>query len=163
MMGETLPKDLKYVSLLWAGLERSAEVASLHASLFDPAWDEASVRSLLDHPASTAFVAFDGQSKQTIGFILGQLAADEAEVLSIGVAQDWQRCGLGRRLVDGLARAVARSEARRLFLEVAADNHAALALYRSTGFAETGRRKAYYSRKGGTRVDALALALGLGN
>lgn len=154
-------KDMKYVSLLWAGVERAADVAALHKRLFDPSWDEAAVRALLDHPASTAFVAFDGLSKSTPGFILGQIAADEAEVLSIGVAPEWQRIGLGRRLLDGLARAVKRAEARRLFLEVAADNTPALALYTGAGFKETGRRKAYYKRRDGSAVDALNLALDL--
>lgn len=154
-------KDLKYVSLLWAGVDRAPEVAALHARLFDPAWDEASVRSLLDHPASTAFVAFDGASKSSPGFIMGQLAADEAEILSLGVAPEWQRLGLGRRLIDGLARAVKRAEARRLFLEVAEDNTAAFALYRAAGFQETGRRKGYYKRRDGSSADALNLALEL--
>lgn len=155
-------KDLKYVSLLWAGVDRAQEIAALHARLFDPAWDEPAVRALLDHPASTAFVAFDGLGKSSPGFILGQLAADEAEILSLGVAPEWQRLGLGKRLIDGLARAVKRAEARRLFLEVAADNTAALALYRAAGFQETGRRKGYYKRRDGTAVDALNMALELG-
>ena len=154
-------RDLKYVSLLWAGVDRAREIADLHSGLFDPAWDEAAMRNLLDHPASTAFVAFDGQSKAAIGFVLGQLAADEAEVLTIGVAPDWQKLGLGRRLVDGLARAVKRAEARRLFLEVATDNDAAIALYGAAGFKEQGRRKAYYKRPDGTSADALMLALDL--
>lgn len=157
----TASKDLKYVSLLWAGVDRAQEISELHASLFDPAWDEASMRRLLDHPASTAFIAFDGQSKTAVGFILGQLAADEAEILTVGVAPGWQQLGLGRRLVDGLARAVKRAEARRLFLEVAADNEAALALYRAAGFKDQGRRKAYYKRPDGTSADALMLALDL--
>lgn len=154
-------KDMRYVSLLWAGVDRAADVAALHKRLFDPPWDEAAVKALLDHPASTAFVAFDGATKSVPGFILGQIAADEAEVLSIGVAPEWQSLGLGRRLIDGLARAVKRAEARRLFLEVAADNTPALTLYSSAGFKETGRRKAYYKRRDGTAADALNLALDL--
>ncbi len=100
-----------------------------------------------------------GNPKTAVGFVMGQLAADEAEILSIGVAKDWQRKGIGRRLVDGLARAVARAEVKRVFLEVAADNAAALALYSRLGFTETGRRKGYYERKGKPPVDALRLTL----
>jgi len=161
MTAATVSKDPKYVSLLWAGLDRAAEVAKLHGLLFDPPWDETGLRNLLDHPASTAFVAFDGQSKEVVGFVLVQLAADEAEVLSIGVAPEWQRTGLGRRLVKGLATAVKRAEARRLFLEVADDNAAALALYRATGFVETGRRNGYYQRKNGKPADAVTMSLDL--
>jgi ribosomal-protein-alanine N-acetyltransferase len=155
------PVDPKYLSLLWAGPDRAAEIAALHEKLFDPPWDAATVRPLLDHPGSTAFVALLGQPKATVGFVLGQIAADEAEILSIGVAPEWQRRGLGRRLVEGLARAVARAEVKRLILEVADDNAAAHALYRGLGFTEVGRRRNYYHRTSGSPVDALLLALAL--
>jgi ribosomal-protein-alanine N-acetyltransferase len=158
-MTAAAPIDPKYVSLLWAGPDQAGAVAALHVQLFDPPWDEAGIRALLDHPASTAFVAMVGNPKMAVGFVMGQLAADEAEILSIGVAKAWQRKGIGRRLVDGLVRAVARAEVKRVFLEVAADDAAALALYRRLGFTETGRRKGYYERKGGPPVDALRLTL----
>ena len=153
--------DAKHVSLLWAGPERAAEVAALHSDLFDPPWDEAAVRPLLDHPAATCLVAVVGNPKTPVGFVIGQLAADEAEILSIGVAKEWQRHGLGRRLIQGLARAAARAEAKTIHLEVAADNIPALVLYHHLGFKEAGRRKDYYERAEGGPVDALRLALAL--
>lgn len=158
-MTAAAPIDPKYVSLLWAGPDQAGAIAVLHKQLFDPPWDENDIRALLDHPASTAFAAMVGNPKTAVGFVMGQLAADEAEILSIGVAKDWQRKGIGRRLVDGLARAVARAEVKRVFLEVAADNAPAVALYRRLAFTETGRRKGYYERKGGPAVDALRLTL----
>ncbi|MGQ0672990.1 MAG: ribosomal protein S18-alanine N-acetyltransferase [Hyphomicrobium sp.] len=159
--GIQTPLDARYVSLLWAGPDRAAEIAALHARLFDPAWDAASVAATLEHPGSTALIALVGQPKQFAGFILGQIAADEAEILSVGVAPELQRRGLGRRLVEGLMRAVKRAESRRLFLEVAADNEAAYALYRGLGFKPVGARKDYYERPGGAKADALNLALAL--
>jgi len=95
------------------------------------------------------------------GFILGQIAADEAEILTLGVRSDRQRHGIGRRLVEALGRAAKRAEACRLFLEVAESNTAAVALYKGLGFAETGRRKGYYQRLGAAPEDALALSLAL--
>jgi ribosomal-protein-alanine N-acetyltransferase len=50
---------------------------------------------------------------------------------------------------------------KRLFLEVAADNDAAVALYESLGFKIAGGRRAYYHRVGGENVDAVVLALDL--
>lgn len=154
--------DPKYVSLLWAGPEHAQVIARLHGELFSPAWSEESVRALLDHPASTAFLAVvGGPPKIPIGFVMAQLVADEAEILSIGVAKDWQRKGLGRRLVEGVARAAQRAEAKTLYLEVAADNDSAMALYRRAGFLGTGLRRGYYARPGGEAVDAVTLALKL--
>lgn len=161
-MTDGAPLDPKYVSLLWAGPEHASEIARLHGSLFTPAWSEDSVRSLLDHPASTAFLAVvGGPPKVPVGFVLAQLVADEAEILTIGVAKDWQRKGLGKRLLDGLARAAQRAEAKTLFLEVAADNDAAMALYRRAGFLGIGLRRGYYARPDGDAVDAVTLALKL--
>ena len=158
MTGGTHVLDGKRVSLLWAGPERAADIARLHGVLFDPAWDEASVRRALDHPAATSFVATLGGPSEVIGFIIGQIAADEAEILSIGVDPTRQRHGVGALLLAGLARAVQRAEVRRLYLEVAADNAAALALYTRGGFTATGLRKGYYARLGGTAVDAVTMA-----
>ena len=155
------PLDPRFVSLLWAGPERAEEIAGLHARLFDPAWDVKSVMASLEHPGSTALVVMAGDPKQFAGFILGQLAADEAEILSIGVAPEFQRRGLGKRLVEGLARAAKRAESRRLFLEVASDNDAASGLYLCLGFQPIGGRKGYYQRQGGPPADAINLALTL--
>jgi [ribosomal protein S18]-alanine N-acetyltransferase len=156
------PIDPKYISLLWAGPDQAAEIARLHAQVFNPAWSEQSVFAMLDHPASTAFLAvYSGPPRTSIGFVLAQLAADEAEILSIGVLPDWQRQGIGRRLVDGVARAVQRAEAKSLYLEVAADNDAAMNLYSRAGFLGTGLRRGYYERPGSEPVDAVTLALRL--
>ncbi len=136
-------------------------MAVLHAQLFDPPWSEESIRGLLDHPASTAFLAVIGNPKVPVGFVMAQLAADEAEILSIGVTKEWQRKGLGVRLMEGLMRAAKRAEAKRLFLDVAADNDGARGLYDRLGFLGTGLRRAYYTRPDGTKADALTLALTL--
>ncbi len=153
--------DGKRVSLLWAGPERASGIAAVHAKLFNPPWDEANVRGLLDHPAATSFVATLGSPNDVIGFIIGQIAADESEILSIGVDPAHQKHGVGRLLVEGLVRAVQRAEVRRMYLDVATDNTAALHLYSKTGFTPAGVRKGYYARPGATAVDAVTMARAL--
>lgn len=153
--------DVKHLSLLWADPDRAGEIAALHQQLFDPPWSEDSIRVLLEHPAAASLVAIAGPQKTMAGFVMAQLAADEVEILSIGVAPEFHKRGVGRKLLEGLVRAMQRAEATRLFLEVADDNMAAQALYRGMGFTEAGRRKAYYERSGGPAADALILALKL--
>ena len=155
------PVDYRHVSILWAAPEHAADLAQLHAQLFADAWDTASFERLLGHPGSTAFLARLGQPTRLAGFIVGQVAADEAEILSLGVHGDHQRHGIARRLVEAMGRAARKAEARRLHLEVGQGNIAALGLYRGLGFAETGRRKGYYQRSGTVPEDALTLSLGL--
>lgn len=158
MSAGTKPGPLpKPISLLWALPDDAPAIAVLHASLFPTAWDTDAVQALIEHPASLALVAVR-PGRQIIGFIIAQIAADEAEIITIGVQPDDQRHGIGRQLVDGVARAAVRSEAQRLFLDVAAGNAPARALYAACGFAEIGLRKAYYTLPGGAREDALQLA-----
>jgi ribosomal-protein-alanine N-acetyltransferase len=155
------PLDPKNVSLLWASPDRAADIAKLHARLFDPPWDAGSIAQLIEHPAAAALVVQVRESKTLVGFVIGQIAADEAEILSVGVAPEWQRRGIARHMIEGLVRAAERADVRCLYLEVAADNATALKLYKGLGFAAAGRRKAYYRRPGSQPVDAIVLALDL--
>lgn len=158
---DSTKNDAGRVSMLWATIEHAEELAACHKTLFDPPWDQASFEQFLAHPGSTALIARTGNPQETVGFIVGQLAADEAEILTFGVRKDWQRLGLGRRLVEGLKRAAQRGEAKKLFLEVADDNIPALVLYSRLGFKDVGRRQAYYKRADGVTADALVLSLAL--
>lgn len=96
------------------------------------------------------------------GFALIRSIAGEAELLTIAVDPDRCREGIGGRL---LARALIRAQAKgaeTCFLEVAADNAAAIGLYRSAGFTQTGRRPGYYRLQDGQRTDAVIMARPLG-
>lgn len=94
------------------------------------------------------------------GFALGRAIAGEAELITIAVSPMARRQGTGRALLAAFeAQAQARGAAT-AFLEVAADNTPALALYRAAGWAETGRRAGYYARATGA-VDAITMAKGL--
>jgi ribosomal-protein-alanine N-acetyltransferase len=133
---------------------RAARLAALHAAAFAEPWDAAAFHALLGQAGVFAVEAPDG-------FILMRAVADEAEILTLAVCPRARRRGLGGRLVgEGAVEAAARG-AVRLFLEVAADNAPARALYARAGFAEAGRRPGYYARPDGGRQDALLLALNL--
>ncbi len=115
-----------------------AAMARLHAACFAPAWSEGALRDLMENPGIIALVA-------PAGFILARVAADEAEILSIGVEPAARRGGLGAALAAHAAALASAHGARSMFLEVSTANDAAQALYRSLGFGEAGRRKAYYA------------------
>jgi Fur family ferric uptake transcriptional regulator len=154
------------LSIRSCGVQQAGELARLHASLFDEAWDGASFRELLSHPGALAFsagpaVVGTGTHPPAWGFILGRVAADEAEVLTLGVAGERRRRGIGGRLIESLCRAAASRGARRLYLEVAESNAAARALYARLGFKENGRRRGYYVRTDAPAEDAIGLCLAL--
>jgi ribosomal-protein-alanine N-acetyltransferase len=68
-----------------------------------------------------------------------------------------RRRGIASALVLEAAKHAAELGAERVFLEVNATNLPAIALYKRLGFAEVGRRKAYYLGTHGQRDDALVL------
>jgi ribosomal-protein-alanine N-acetyltransferase len=137
----------------------AGSVAAIHRALFDRPWQLEGLQRLLELPTVLAFIAEAGTPGVLTGFILGQLAADEAEILTIGVAPTWQRCGIAGLLIREFAASVCRAGAKRVLLEVAADNEPALALYFRQGFHCVGRRKCYYDRRGASFTDALVLAV----
>lgn len=91
------------------------------------------------------------------GLIVAQYVPPEAELLIVAVVPEARRRGIARGLIDGLISALPSVKVSDLFLEVAADNTAARALYASCGFAEAGRRKGYYQRPESPAADALIL------
>lgn len=127
-------------------------LAAMHADCFGESWDAESFRRLLQRPGCFALVA------GAEAFILVQAAGGEAEIQSLGTIRDARRGGLSRALVECAAKEAWHRGAREMFLEVADDNGAALALYRGTGFTEAGRRPRYYPRgKANPAADALIL------
>ena len=81
---------------------------------------------------------------------------DEAELLVIGVAEKFQRKGLGRKLLLAMLDIAYARQLVRVFLEVRTANLAAIALYRSIAFLEVGLRRAYYRNAEGSE-DALVM------
>jgi Fur family ferric uptake transcriptional regulator len=148
-------------------VQHAAELARLHAGLFEAeAWSAASFRELLADPATVAFAAGPSVAGAPLtalpwGLIVGRVAADEAEVLTLAVARERQRLGIGRRLAEKLCLIAGRRGARRLYLEVAEGNRAARALYASLGFEESGRRRGYYVHASAPPEDAINLVLAL--
>ena len=124
-------------------------LALVHAAAFPAAerWTAEAIAGLLAMPACFGLLHPAG------GMLLGRAMAEEAEVLTVAVAPDARRRGIGTALI---ARAVGEASARgarSLFLEVSAENAPARQLYGAAGFTEIGRRRGYYA--GG--ADALVM------
>ncbi|KEJ89769.1 GNAT family N-acetyltransferase [Sulfitobacter donghicola] len=94
------------------------------------------------------------------GFALTRSLAGESELLTLAVAPHHQRRGIAKALLtDWIAATSAHADTA--FLEVAADNHAAIALYKTFSFQSAGIRKAYYKRASGPAVDAVLMTRAL--
>lgn len=98
-------------------------------------------------------------SSTVAGFALGWRAADELHLTDLGVAAEWRRRGVARRLVLALCAEARAGGLRVVLLEVRASNEPALALYASLGFVELDRRRRYYAEP---EEDAVVMQLELG-
>lgn len=143
-----------------AGAGDAAAMADVQGSAFAEAWPAAAMVQLLALPTSVALIARHGG--EAVGFIVLQVAADEAELISVGVRPSHRRQGIARRLLDHGLAAVFALGAARMTLEVAVDNCAARRLYAGFGYRCVGKRPAYYRRGATATVDAAVYALDLG-
>jgi ribosomal-protein-alanine N-acetyltransferase len=145
-----------------AGTADADAIARLHAQGFYRGWPREDFAAYLADPERTpAYVACDAKHR-VAGFAMLRIAADEAELMTIAVDPKRRRKGLGASLLAAAFDDLLMSPAKRLFLEVAADNSAAIALYRRHGFAEIGRRDGYYARPDGKPATALVMSRNLG-
>jgi len=124
-------------------------MAQLHAGAFAPerGWHAAEFQELLAQPHTHALCA-------PAGFAISRTLAGESELLTLAVDPAHQGKGVGRGLV---AAWLDETDAEIAFLEVAADNAAALAIYRRAGFTVIGKRKGYYARPDTAPVDAITM------
>ena len=128
------------------------QLATLHARAFptNRSWSSGEFAALLESP-------FVFVSAQAHAFALGRVIADEAELLTLVTDPRHRRRGLARTCLTRYECEAKERGATASFLEVAADNSAALALYEIAGYETIARRAAYYEGQDGTRTDALVL------
>ena len=114
-------------------------MAALHAQAFDGSarWSAESFTAMLDRSDTIIVSGNDG-------FALGRVMADEAELLTIVVALAQRGQGTARTLLSDFDREARKLGATQAFLEVAADNAPARALYAATGWIQVGLRPGYY-------------------
>jgi len=136
-----------------AGPRDAPALAALHGASFHRGWSDGEFEQLLMERNVIAHRATVGH--KVVGFILSRLAADEAEILSVAVANSRRGKGLARRLLDLKLRRLAGLGAHAVFLEVDEGNVPARRLYQRAGFRDVGRREGYYPA--GKGVAALIL------
>jgi ribosomal-protein-alanine N-acetyltransferase len=83
-------------------------------------------------------------AEEILGHIIARHAADEGEILNLGVAVAWRRRGVGRALVAATLVLLRQRGVGNVFLEVRVSNEAAQHLYTGFGFTQVGRRRHYY-------------------
>ncbi len=139
-----------------AGLAQARVVALLSEYGSTEPWPTQAVARIFGLPGCWGLLAVR-PGGEPAGFVVARVAADEAEILNLVVAEGARRKGIGRELVAAALEKARQSGASAVFLEVAADNPAGRALYESAGFREVGVRPDYYRQRRGNYIDALIM------
>jgi ribosomal-protein-alanine N-acetyltransferase len=84
------------------------------------------------------------KEQREIGFLLTSHAADEGEIIKIGVLPEYRGKKYAAQLLNAAFESWKEKNINSVFLEVRESNHSARRLYEATGFLEVGIRKNYY-------------------
>lgn len=138
------------------------EVAALHQRAFPAGegWTENAITQMLAAPKADARGVFIAD--RLVGFMIVQFVAGEAEILTLATDPGDQRRGLGRFLFHKFSEDLSPLGLQTWLLDVAADNLNAIAFYAALGFKIDGRRRDYYKRLEGGRVDAILMSKAMG-
>lgn len=141
----SLPAAVSVRRMKAADLDRILEIAGeLNEA---PRWSRNAYLAALGTEAAfprIALVAEDPGTGSVAGLAVAGLFQPQAELEMIAVTPRLQRLGVARKLFAALTAELLAAQVTEVFLEVRPSNLAALAFYRSLGFAETGRRPRYY-------------------
>lgn len=78
------------------------------------------------------------------GFIVYRAVADEAEIITIGVAPDARRTGIAAAMLAIVENDLKKRGVKKIFLEVAENNSPARHLYETNGYVQIAVRPKYY-------------------
>ncbi len=98
------------------------------------------------------------QTDTLMGYGIMMMSPEEAHVLTLGIAANWQKKGWGKKLLQHFIRYAKDENAKSMFLDVRESNHDAAKLYQQMGFQHIATRKDYYPAMCG-REDALVMQL----
>jgi len=136
----------KLARLTVADLE---EVRELESLAYVRPWTEAHFQGEFARPFTLALGLKTGRTIFGPPSVLAAhcffwLLGPEIHLLNLAVRPEYRRRGLARRLMRAMLTVGRRAGVETVFLEVRSSNVEARGLYRSSGFAVTGRRPGYY-------------------
>ena len=118
-------------------------VVQLEAQVLSP-WNRSLIENELAHARSVTLAALTATG--VVGWCTSRYVLDEAELLKIGVAENWRRRSMATRLLSSLEEELRDVEVLSIHLEVRSENLPAVCFYRQVGFTVTRRRINYYSQ-----------------
>jgi [ribosomal protein S18]-alanine N-acetyltransferase len=147
-----------------AGVTDVELILPIMGRAFDPkfgeAWSASQCISMLALPGSRLAIGWVDHS--VAGFAITRTVIDESELLLIAVDPSRAGQGMGNKLLDYVVTESATLGAKKLHVEVRADNEA-LNFYSRRSFVKVGTRPNYYRRKDGGPTQAISLVRLIGS
>jgi [ribosomal protein S18]-alanine N-acetyltransferase len=96
-------------------------------------------------PHARFWVVYNDLIARPVAYALVWLLGDEVEIVDLATLPEWRRKGAASELLRALELRYQLAGVGALYLEVRADNLAAIALYTQLGWQQTRVRRRYYA------------------
>ncbi len=129
--------------------EHHRRCAEIHSYSFSRGWSDGTLAEMLAAKGMRGLVAIrkSGLTSKVVAFVIYRTVAKESEIITLATAPQERRSGAARALLDEMIRQCLTDRLEEIFLEVDEFNQPAIRLYRAFGFADVGKRKAYYAQQ----------------
>jgi ribosomal-protein-alanine N-acetyltransferase len=117
-------------------------MAEIEALVFPDPWSKRDFSDLICSESGMCFSAVD--NGRVIAYVAGRLIAPEGEIYRVAVRPEYQKRGIGYRLLDYAVKSSRGRGLEVIFLEVRSRNSAAISLYSAYGFEVASIRQGYY-------------------
>lgn len=142
------------ISLL--SIYHAYDCSDLHGQCFEKQWSVSDFENLFNNPAISFFGMM--QDNQLVGMIGLSFIVDQAEIYTICTHPDFQKQGIASRLLNYAKQEALDRLVTEIFLDVAKNNHAAIAFYTKHLFQQITIRKDYY-KIGNKTIDAIMMRI----
>ena len=141
---------VSYYQLAYEDIE---QISRMEQEFFSTPWSEASIAHYAEAGNTIFIVARSnepyqqgqaGRTGRVAGYAAVLCAADEGNLVSIGVLEKYRRMGIATELLDIVYEMAAQRGVTSINLEVRESNFPAISFYEKEGFIRTGKRPGFY-------------------
>lgn len=143
------------------GVSDLQRLMEIERGVFEQPWSASIMRDSLRAAHSSVWGIYPVGSDCLIGFGVLTTVMDEAELIDMAIAIEYQGQGYGKKLMEFLISKAKQNGAEKMFLEVGVKNTIAQSMYSRLNFKKIDLRKNYYRRKNNTFEDAIVYQLEL--
>ena len=103
------------------------------------------------------YLVAQNEKQEVVGYVGAALLEDLADIMKIGVQNNYQRLGVASALLKELVVMLKQKKFIKVMLEVSEKNDKAIAFYEKFGFVKVSVRKNYYNNKESAFIYVLTL------